>query len=235
MAEVTEEIIQSAEGLAACCAYLAGCPVIGLDTEFVGEETYHPRLCLVQVATPERLFLIDPFATGPLDAFWPLLLDPARVVVVHAGREEVRLCRLWSGQVPANLFDLQIAAGLVGLTYPLGHGPLVNQLLGVRLSKGGDAHGVASPAADARADPLRLRRRPLPAPLPRQARRPAGEARPGRLGAGGVRPPGRGRLAGRPRAGGALAQAQGHRLAGPPPSSPSCGRCTSGARAAPPS
>ena len=95
-----------------------------------------PRLCLVQVATSERLFLIDPFATGSLDAFWPLLLDPRRVVVVHAGREEVRLCRLWSGQVPGNLFDLQIAAGLVGMVYPLGHGPLVNQLLGVRLTKG---------------------------------------------------------------------------------------------------
>jgi ribonuclease D len=85
---------------------------------------------------PGRLFLIDPLATGPLDDFWKLLHDPARVVVVHAGREEVRLCRLWSGQPPANLFDLQLAAGLVGLTYPMGHGGLVHELLGVRLSKG---------------------------------------------------------------------------------------------------
>ena len=64
------------------------------------------------------------------------MLDPAASVVVHAGREEVRLCRLWTGQAPGNLFDLQIAAGLVGLTYPLGHGPLVSQLLGVQLAKG---------------------------------------------------------------------------------------------------
>src|SRR5262245_23358897 len=136
MPDVTEEIITSAAGLAECCGYLAGQPVIGLDTEFVGEDTYIPRLCLVQVSTPERLFLIDPFATGPLDEFWKLLLDPGRVVIVHAGREEVRLCRLWSGYPPANIFDLQLAAGLAGLHYPMGHGALVGQLLGIRLAKG---------------------------------------------------------------------------------------------------
>src|SRR5262249_14390349 len=69
-------------------------------------------------------------------AFWKLVIDPARQVVVHAGREEVRLCQLWAGSPPGNLFDLQIAAGLVGLTYPIGHGPLVNQVLRIRLAKG---------------------------------------------------------------------------------------------------
>jgi ribonuclease D len=136
MSEPREEIIASPEELGACCALLASCPHFGFDTEFVGEQTYHPRLCLVQVATPERLFLIDPLSAGPLDAFWKLVVDPARVVVVHAGREEVRLCRLWTGQTPGNLFDLQLAAGLVGLPYPLGHGPLVSEVLGVRLAKG---------------------------------------------------------------------------------------------------
>jgi ribonuclease D len=131
-----EEIVSQPEELAACCAYLATCPRIGFDTEFVGEDTFHPRLCLVQVAAPERLFLIDPLSAGPLDAFWQLLVDPGRQVVVHAGREEVRLCRLWAGQAPGNLFDLQLAAGLVGLPYPLGHGTLVNHVLGVHLPKG---------------------------------------------------------------------------------------------------
>lgn len=136
MSDITEEIVSTPEELHECCSYLADCSLLGFDTEFVGEETYHPRLCLLQIATPHRLFLLDPFTTGPLDAFWSLLLDPRRVVVVHAGREEVRLCRLWSGQPPANLFDLQLAAGLAGLPYPLGHGPLIGQLLGIRLTKG---------------------------------------------------------------------------------------------------
>ncbi len=131
-----EEIITHPEDLAACCAELAKCTCLGFDTEFVGEDTYHPSLCLVQVATPECLYLIDPLTTGPLDAFWQLIVDPARVVVVHAGREEVRLCRLWTGGTPGNLFDLQLAAGLLGLAYPLGYGSLVNQVLGVQMSKG---------------------------------------------------------------------------------------------------
>jgi ribonuclease D len=131
-----EVIVAQPEELVACCTQLASCPHFGLDTEFVGEQTFHPRLCLIQVATPERLFLIDPLTVGPLDCFWEIVLDPAHVVVVHAGREEVRLCHLWTGRTPGNLFDLQIAAGLVGLAYPLSYGALVGQLLGVQMMKG---------------------------------------------------------------------------------------------------
>jgi ribonuclease D len=131
-----EQIITTPEELAPCCEYLAQCGRFGLDTEFVGEDSYHPRLCLVQVATPERLILIDPFTAGPLDGFWNLVIDPANQIIVHAGREEVRLCKLAVGQTPGNLFDLQLAAGLVGLPYPMGYGSLVNQLLGVSMTKG---------------------------------------------------------------------------------------------------
>jgi ribonuclease D len=135
MEPLAEQIVTRPEELPACCNYLAACRRFGLDTEFVGEDTYHPHLCLVQVATDERLILIDPLSVGPLDPFWKVVTDPANLVVVHAGREEVRLCHLWSGSTPGNLFDLQIAAGLVGLAYPLGHGTLVHQVLGVQLSK----------------------------------------------------------------------------------------------------
>jgi ribonuclease D len=131
-----EVMVAQPDQLAACCTHLASCPYFGFDTEFVGEQTYHPRLCLIQVATPEQLFLIDPMTVGPLDRFWEIVVDPAHGVVVHAGREEVRLCHLWTGRTPGNLFDLQIAAGLVGLAYPLSHAALVGQLLGVQLAKG---------------------------------------------------------------------------------------------------
>src|SRR5260370_17387081 len=133
--QLAEQIVTRLDDLAACCDYLAACRQFGFDTEFVGEDTYHPRLCLIQVATAGQLILIDPLTAGPLDGFWKLLVDPAIQVVVHAGREEVRLCHLWTGNTPGNLFDLQIAAGLTGLAYPLGHGMLVSQLLGVQLAK----------------------------------------------------------------------------------------------------
>ena len=135
MPDLPEQIVTRPEDVPECCAYLASCPQFGFDTEFVGEDTYYPRLCLIQVATPERLILIDPISAGPLDAFWKLIVEPSHLVIVLAGREEVRLCRLWTGSTPGNLFDLQIAAGLAGLTYPMGHASLVSQLLGVQLAK----------------------------------------------------------------------------------------------------
>jgi ribonuclease D len=136
MPDLPESIVADPEALAECCAHLDACPVVGLDTEFIGEETYVPDLCLIQVATPERLALIDPLACGPLDEFWRRVTDPARVVVMHAGREEIRLCHFATGRVPGNPFDVQLAAGLLGRGYPLGYGPLIQDVLGLRLAKG---------------------------------------------------------------------------------------------------
>jgi ribonuclease D len=136
MPDLVEQIVTHPDDLVEVCAHLTASRRFGFDTEFVGENTYHPHLCLVQVATAERVILIDPLTVGPLDAFWNLVVDPANEVIVHAGREEVRLCRLWTGQTPGNLVDLQLAAGLVGLAYPLGHGALVSQVLRVQLAKG---------------------------------------------------------------------------------------------------
>jgi ribonuclease D len=135
MSEIVEQMVLRPQELSACCQYLASEKRFGFDTEFVGEDSYHPHLCLVQVATRERLFLVDPLTVGPLDVFWQLVTDPSNQVVVHAGREEVRLCRLWTGRVPGDIFDLQIAAGLIGLPYPLGHAALVSQVLGERIPK----------------------------------------------------------------------------------------------------
>src|SRR5207248_10074345 len=73
-----EQLVTHPAQLASCLAHLAKAPVIGFDTEFVGEDAYRPELCLVQVATAEELFVIDPFECGPLDGFWELLLDPNR-------------------------------------------------------------------------------------------------------------------------------------------------------------
>ncbi len=122
--------------LEACLEHLSQTNVLGFDTEFVGDDAYRPELCLIQVATAERLYVIDPLSVGRLDAFWKLLLDPNRVTVLHAGREDVRICFFQADQPPASIFDLQLAAGLVGMTYPIGYSGLVYELLGHRMSKG---------------------------------------------------------------------------------------------------
>lgn len=131
-----EQLVTHPAQLAACLSHLAQAPLVGFDTEFVGEDAYRPELCLVQVSTAEQLFVIDPFECGSLDGFWELLLDPARTVIVHAGREDVRMCYFQAGAAPPNVFDVQIAAGLVGMTYPIGYAGLVHDLLRQRMQKG---------------------------------------------------------------------------------------------------
>jgi ribonuclease D len=131
-----EHVVATPEEFADCLAHVGRVPVVAFDTEFVGEDAYRPELCLLQVATLERLFVIDPFGCGPLDAFWHLLLDPARTTVVHAGREDLRICNFAVGRPPANVFDVQLAAGMVGLAYPVGYAGLVQDLLGQRMTKG---------------------------------------------------------------------------------------------------
>ncbi|MBX9680882.1 MAG: ribonuclease D [Gemmataceae bacterium] len=135
MPDIAEIVVDQADLLQQCCDRLSQCERFGFDTEFVGEHTYHPELCLVQIAAPDALYLVDPFAFENLDPFWRLVADPLRQVIVHAGREEVRLCHNAFGQAPGRIFDLQIAAGMAGFPFPMGHGALVQTLLGKKLKK----------------------------------------------------------------------------------------------------
>ena len=134
--DLPEELVADPAGLDACLAHLASVSALAFDTEFVGEDAYRPELCLVQVATAERLYVIDPFGCGPLDRLWGLLTDPARTTVVHAGREDIRICYFAAGKPPGHVVDVQVAAGLAGITYPIGYAGLVQELLGQRMTKG---------------------------------------------------------------------------------------------------
>ncbi len=115
---------------------------LGIDTEFVGEGRYRPLLCLVQVAVLDHagesdVTVLDPLV-GDGIAFEPLaavLADPAVEIVLHAGRQDVALLRRVWGTELTNIFDTQIAAGFAGLRAQLGYEPLLNEILGVRLSK----------------------------------------------------------------------------------------------------
>ena len=65
---VREVLVTQPDELAACCQHLAACPRLGLDTEFVGEDSYHPNLCLIQVAAPDVLRPAIPQITVPCAA-----------------------------------------------------------------------------------------------------------------------------------------------------------------------
>lgn len=130
-----ERMIDSPSQLSEAISRLERVDVVGLDTEFIGEESYRPELCLIQIAVPGELLLIDPYACGDLKPFWDTIHHPSKTVVVHAGREEVRMAYFASGNKPGNVFDLQIAAGLVGYLYPIGYAGLVQEVLHQRMTK----------------------------------------------------------------------------------------------------
>jgi ribonuclease D len=106
----------------------------GFDTEFVSEDTFEPVLCLIQVATEQRLAAIDCHAVRELARFWELVHDPTLEVVMHAAGEDMRICLLHTGGVPRRIFDVQIAAALTGYSYPLSLANLAAQVLRISLS-----------------------------------------------------------------------------------------------------
>lgn len=119
-------------GLRTLVATLRSEPTYALDTEFVAERTYWPRLCLVQLAWPAGLALVDPLAcdVGALaDVF-----DTSATMVTHAGAADIPILERACGARPTVLFDTQIAAGFTGLGMP-SLVSLVSTLLQVRLDK----------------------------------------------------------------------------------------------------
>lgn len=129
------------------CDEIAAAGIVAFDTEFVSESTYRPELCLLQLATPTRSAIVDPFAVPDLDRWWDLMLDDRTTIVVHGGREEVRFCLTYTGQPPRLLKDIQIAEGFRSRSFPIGYSALVKRVVGR------EAHG-----RETRTD---WRRRPL--------------------------------------------------------------------------
>jgi ribonuclease D len=115
---------------------LARHPHLCFDTEFVSEHTYRSQLCLVQVAAPGILAVIDTLAARDLEPFWRLLAEPGRTTVVHAGREEFGFILHAIKARPSNLFDVQVAAGLVDHDYPAGYAAIVRRFLSLPTNKG---------------------------------------------------------------------------------------------------
>ncbi|MES1213310.1 MAG: HRDC domain-containing protein, partial [Singulisphaera sp.] len=130
------ELVTTDRQLEDLCRSLADAKQIAFDTEFVSEDTYRPQLCLVQVAAAGRLVVIDPLKITDMSPFWRVLAEGGHETIVHAGRQEIEFSLAAIGRVPNRLFDVQIAAGLVGLEYPASYGSLVSKLLGIIAQKG---------------------------------------------------------------------------------------------------
>lgn len=107
------------------------------DSEFIGEQSYFPRLCVLQVATTTSIWLIDPLADGlDLTPFWELFTDDAIEKIVHAGVPDLEPVMRFLGKAPVHVFDTQIAAAFAAMNYPIGLSALVQQFVGIDLGKG---------------------------------------------------------------------------------------------------
>jgi ribonuclease D len=124
--------------LESLCHTLRQSPRLALDTEFVGEDTFVPRLELIQVATATIAAVIDfpaVQAGGSLDVFWELICDAKIEKIVHAGRQDLDLFAIHAGQIPKPFFDTQIAAAMVGYGAQVAYANLVQRLHGTKLAK----------------------------------------------------------------------------------------------------
>ncbi|HVT25162.1 MAG TPA: ribonuclease D [Rhizomicrobium sp.] len=122
--------------LEALTAELAKTPYIALDTEFMRDQTYWPKLCLIQVAAPGVEAIIDPLAADlDLSTFHVLLTDTRIMKVMHAARQDIEIFFHQAGVIPDPLFDSQVAAMVCGFGEAASYETLARKLAHVEIDK----------------------------------------------------------------------------------------------------
>ena len=121
--------------LAAFCDKIKDQPFVAVDTEFMRETTYWPKLCLIQAAAPSAEAVIDPLAEGiDLEPFLAILRDPKIEKVFHAARQDVEIFNNLQA-MPRPLFDTQVAGMAAGYGEQIAYDALVRQMLKIELDK----------------------------------------------------------------------------------------------------
>jgi ribonuclease D len=129
-------LVTSTEELAAACQRFAGAPYVAIDTEFMRDTTYWPRLCLVQAAIPGEAVAIDPLVPGlDLKPLLELLGRPDCIKVFHAARQDIEIFYHMAGVIPRPLFDTQVAAMVCGFGDAASYETLVRELVNVQVDK----------------------------------------------------------------------------------------------------
>jgi ribonuclease D len=128
-------LIADPTALAALSERLRLAPLVAFDTEFHGEKTFFPRLCLLQFSTHEEVALVDPLALPDLSPLSLFLHDPSVLKVVHAGGQDMEILLRLTGALPAPVFDTQVAATVAGLPHQSSLASIVKEFLGTDLPK----------------------------------------------------------------------------------------------------
>ena len=129
-------LITTSQDLQDFCAHLQTQSAIAVDTEFVREHTYHPVVCLIQVASEEKAACIDPLAPNmDLSPLFEVMKNPNVMKVFHAARQDIEIFYMLTGQVPTPVFDTQIGALACGFDDNSPYHALVSAYMGVHLDK----------------------------------------------------------------------------------------------------
>lgn len=129
-------IVTDSESLAEICARLSEAPYITVDTEFLRETTFWPKLCLIQMAGGDDEVIVDPLAEDiDLASFYDLMANENVVKVFHAARQDIEIIHHQAGVIPKPLFDTQVAAMVCGFGDSVGYENLIRQLTGHQIDK----------------------------------------------------------------------------------------------------
>ena len=122
-------LITTTDELTNVCKRFAQHDFVAVDTEFIREQTYWPRLCLIQVAGPEDEALVDPLARGiSLEPFFALMANERVVKVFHAARQDIEIVWIQAHLIPRPIFDTQVAAMVCGFGESVSYVNLVKQI-----------------------------------------------------------------------------------------------------------
>ncbi len=128
--------ITSTRTLTETCARLARHPFVTVDTEFLRESTYYPKLCVLQMASVDESVVVDALAPAiELSPLFDLLADQRVVKVFHAARQDIEICWHEAQMIPAPLFDTQVAAMVLGYGDSISYDQLVHRITGDTLDK----------------------------------------------------------------------------------------------------
>ncbi len=128
-------MIISQEALEECVKHCQEMGVVAIDTEFVWERTFYPNLGLIQLATSEKCFLVDPLEFEDLSTLGTLLSDPNVVIIFHDALQDLQILELATHALPCNIFDTKSASGFAGISGTISLAKLLLELCGVDLPK----------------------------------------------------------------------------------------------------
>lgn len=130
------DIISTTDSLTALCARLAGATFVTVDTEFMRESTFWPKLCLVQIASMDEAAVIDPLVEGlSLEPLFALMADHRVMKVFHAARQDIEIFHHLSRQVPTPIFDTQVGAMVCGFGDSVAYDAIVQRVTGSIVDK----------------------------------------------------------------------------------------------------